>query len=519
MVYADDEYDEVDAGQPREGDVQVELRGAPLWLFNSLVSYRGPLCNREIIIASPGGTGKSRGIMQVLSGITENTPGMRGLLCRNTRESMGSSTLVEWEECFPQGTWSDVHRKNRSIYDFPNGSEVAAIGIRDNPYRIFSTKWDWIYFEELTEEPGIGEEEWGKFYRGLRGSNCFNNQRLLIGSCNPTYPSHWVKARIDSGECESHLSLHEDNPRWHNGRRLKNGEYDPNGWTEDGLAYIDGLMRMSEQDIQRLRWGKWIAAEGLVFKEYRENLHCIDGTIEREEFQHRLHVRGWPDPVDISWYMVSIDFGFRAPGVVQVWAVDESERLFRVAEVYQTGHNSDWWAGVLEDLYRDYPFSRGVADCEDKNAISLLNDRIGRFRGRGMKRVIQPADKSAGRYHGLEQLRWGFSAANGGPRTYLLRNALRYGADPALKERSKTTCLEEELHQYIWRVTKPGQAEKEEVDPNCADHAVDAAVYAHVFAWMKKLGPAKPKGPRYRPGTLGSTLRLNGKEIQWPTHR
>ena len=495
-------------------NIQVELRGAPRWVLESVMAYRGPKVNREFIIGGPGGTGKSRGLLQAIAYFCETIPGLRVLLCRKTRESMTSSTLVEWEECFPSDhpVLEGARREQRSIYHFENGSEVAVIGL-DKPTKVFSTKWSIIYFEELTEE-GVESDNWDKFYRGLRHAVTVNNQRLLIGTCNPVFPEHWVRQRMLEGKCETRPTVHQDNPRWHDGTLNADGSYSEEGWTEDGKAYIDGLRKMEGYTRRRLLDGEWCSADGMVFPEYDKDTHVVDGRVE----ENVLHIPG-KAPIPVEWYFVSMDFGFRAPGCLQVWAVDDATNLYRIVEVYQRNHMIDWWADVLVQLAREFPFNRGVADCADPSSINFLNDRIGKFRGRTASRIIQPCDKSAGKLHGFDQLRWGFSKVDGGPRTFLFKDALRYGRDMDLRAKGKATCMEEELTSYVWKKVKNGAAETEEPDPNSADHAIDAAVYAHVFAWKKDLKVRKAK-PRYKRGTYGATfLDDNGKPFDWPRYQ
>ncbi len=502
-------------GGMTEADSSVELRGAPRWFLESVLRHNGKKVKREIIIAGPGGTGKSRGILQVIAYFCETYPGLRVLLCRKTRESMTSSTLVEWEECFPEGheVLNGPQREQRSIYHFENGSEVAVIGL-DKPQKVFSTKWDIIYFEELTEE-GVTLEQWELFYRGLRGNKPINGQHILIGTCNPTYPEHWVRQRIVENECETFATKHEDNPRWHNGSLNEDGSYAESGWTDEGRSYIDGLRKMTGYTRRRILDGEWCSADGLVFPEYSKTVHVVDARIEHRFGDHFISIAGVEKQIPVEWYFVSMDFGFRAPGCLQVWAVDQDNKLYRVVEVYQRGRNLDWWADTLCSLAQEFPFNRGVADCADPLAIDLLNDRLGRARGRDLRRIIQPSDKSGGKLHGLDQFRWGLTKESNGPRTFLFKDALRLGRDTELKTKGKPTCLEEEMTSYVWKKVKNGAAELEEPDPNSADHAIDAAVYAHVFAWKKDLKPKRMRRT-YKPNSLGALLTFEGKELPWP---
>ena len=525
MVYADDEYDD-DTGVV---DMPVELRGAPLAFLQQAESYRGQLIKHEILISGPGGTGKSRGFMQVLAFMVEQNPEMRVLLTRATRESMTESTLVQWERCWPEGhpILEGPAREGRSVYHHPNGSTVAAIGL-DKPGKLFSTEWDAVYGEELTGDgtanSDVSERTWGLFLRGLRGNHPYKGQHFLIGTCNPSYPDHWVKRRIDKALYAGGTMIDRDpmggeywltnwatqladNPVYHSGKLLADGKYDPAGWTAEGKAYISGLRRIpSEHDRRRLLDGEWCVAEGRAFPDFDRGLHIVDGHVDRSEWIHSLVLKG-QEPVDIEWYLLSMDFGYRKPGVAQVWAVDGKMRMFRVAEVYESERQLDWWAEKLTYLAKMYPIAAGVGDSAEPRTIDFLNSRMGWVRGRESGALIRPADKTRGKIFGFDQIRWGFSTIDGGPRMFLLRDAHPFGKDSELTRRGKPACFEDELDRAIWRRARTendGTRNKEDLDPSCEDHAIDAAAYGSVFAWNKDLGSIRPPTAKYKPNQIGA---------------
>lgn len=487
---------------------EVEIRD-PMWSFlQSIVNPTGPKRVREVVIEGPRGTSKTRSMLQIAAALGTIYPKLSILLCRKTRESMTGSVLVEFEKCWPEGhkILDGARPEQRSIYRHPvTGTTYSALGLNEVE-RLRSRSDDIVIMDEASE----GSLATWESFRGLVRNWALPQQQLIIGLTNPKHPGHYLNQLCLSGKAERIKTTLKCNPKY----AFADGE-----WTPEGLAYKQSLEKMSGVRYKRDFLGLWCAAEGLVFDNYEPETSLIDGKIEERSGQHWLIVEGWPEPVFIDWFFVSMDFGTRAPGCLQVWGVEQDrQRLYRVAEVYQPLWLLDEWARVLVELRREFPFSRGVGDCADLQALMFLNDRLGAPRGRELKRIIYPADKSSGKLHGIDQLKWGFARTDGGPRTYLLRNATRYGRPSELLAQGRPTSLEEELLEFAWEEVKPedfAAVAKERPDAQAADHAIDAAIYAHVFAWRKDLR-TRSKRPQYKPGTLGSQLRLNGKEIKWP---
>lgn len=494
----------------------IILRGAPEWLSQSAARYRGPIVNREIIICGPAGTGKSRGILQVIVGWCDAIPGMRVLVSRNSRESMTSSTLVELEECLPANhpVLSGPQREHRSIYHFDNKSEIAVIGL-DKPSKIFSTKWDVIYVEEINEE-GITKKTWELFRRGLRGSNMFNKQRFLIGSCNPSYPDHWVKNRLDNKLCETHSTRHEDNPRWHDGSKL-NGVYTDRGWTEDGRAYIESLRQMTGHTRLRMLEGLWVAAEGLVWDCWDDRVHVVAGRVECSGPLGLRSVRivfgGAREPVDISTVFGAVDWGYDAAGVFQVWGLDFQKRMWLLAEVYQSKKGIDWWADRCAELYREFDLHSVVADPSRPDMIEYFNRRIGLDRGETdsvPEFCVKAKNKRRGDLGGIEAVRTMMNPAQSvGSRMFFLADALRFGVDPLLVDAGHRTSTRSEVPAYVWKSRDDGKPSRDETDDACDDHGCDAMRYAVMYALDMFENP--PKRQRYAPNSNAMQPRWPGK--------
>jgi len=413
-------------------------------------------------------TGKSRGILQVIAFLCEEYPNLRVLLSRSTRESMTSSTLVEWEDCFPAGhpVIQGPQREGRSIYHFPNGSEVAIIGL-DKPGKLFSTKWDIIYVEELTgsgSDIGVELETWELFYRGLRGEHPVNGQHLLLGSCNPSYPTHWVKQRIDDKMCEFIPSYHQDNPAYYD---LKT-----KSWTQRGMSYLKGLEHMSGHRKRRLLHGEWCAAEGLVWDEWDDAKHIVECDVF-SSFSKTTVTPPWSgNPIEMHWTFGSFDWGYSDPAVFQVWGVDNDRRMWRLAEIFRTRETLDWWADRVAELYKEFGLSLVVADPSRNDAQAAFNRRIATERGHDVPGFcIGAENKRDGDFGGMAAVRSMMTMrSDGHPGMLFVKDALRFGVDPELKRLGKPWCTEMEIPGYQFKVEKDGRANRDKTDPRCSDH-------------------------------------------------
>jgi hypothetical protein len=229
----------------------------------ALMNCRAP----EVVIAGPAGTGKSRAVLEKLHICAQNYPGMRGLIVRKTRESLTESALVTFEEkVLPEGSSIALgpQRRLRQAYHYPNGSEIV-IGGMDKPSKVMSTEFDFIYPQEAIE---LSEHDWESLTTRLR--NGVMPYQQIVGDTNPDAPTHWLKRRADRGATVFLESRHEDNPVLWDGRRAD--------WTDIGSVYIEKLDALTGARKPRLRFGKWVQAEGVVYEGWDRAIHLITGA-------------------------------------------------------------------------------------------------------------------------------------------------------------------------------------------------------------------------------------------------
>lgn len=259
------------------------------------------LTNSEIILSGPAGTGKSRACLEKIDRLCWEYPGLRALIVRKTRASLSQAALYTYEK-FVLGPGNPIldgpRREYRQSYRYPNGSEVA-VGGMDNATRIMSTEWDIIFVQEAIE---LSVDEWESLMTRLRSGVLPYQQ--LIADTNPDKPTHWLKKRSEDGTAIMLHTRHEDNPRLWDEER--------NDWTREGAAYMAKLDALTGVRKERLRYGRWVQAEGAVYEEFDLAVHVIDGF-----------------EIPADWRRIrSIDFGYSNPFVCQWWAMDHDGRMY-----------------------------------------------------------------------------------------------------------------------------------------------------------------------------------------------
>ncbi len=265
--------------------------------------------DREILLAGPAGTGKTRFWLERMHFFLQRFPGARGLILRKTRASLTESALVTWERSVLGAGHPAIgraRRDNRTSYIFPCGSECVVAGL-DRPDRVLSTEYDLIYVCEATE---LRCDEWETLVSRLRATNM--PFRQITADCNPAGPAHWLRRRCQAGACRLVETHHQDNPLlWDKNLRA---------WTDFGRQYVqDTLGALTGVRRKRFLEGIWAAAEGLVYPEFAT---CVVPRPVRPT-----------SPTVIS--AAGLDWGWNDPTAVVAGLLGQDGRLRLVEEIYQ----------------------------------------------------------------------------------------------------------------------------------------------------------------------------------------
>jgi PBSX family phage terminase large subunit len=441
---------------------RIETRGAARAVMS------GPHArDDELIIAGPAGTGKSFialykiHLMCLLNGKCPKNcskehehqlRGMKALVIRQTLKSLTATGLVTFREqvaadAIAQGLlkWYGGSSEKPAQYIYANGSSIV-VGGMDNPDKVMSTEYDIIYYQEATDGT---LEQWEKCTSRLRNGRVSFQQ--MLGDCNPQQPSHWLKKRCDDGKATMLISRHEDNPRLMDER----GQLTPYG-----QAYLRRLDNLTGVRKERLRYGRWVAAEGMIYTDWRPDVHLID----RKQLP-----ADWPR----IW---GVDFGYTNPFVWQMWAIDPDGRMYLEKEIYRTQR-------LVEDHAKDilrvvttaegkWKYPRPMAIVCDHDA----EDRATLERHLGMGTVAANKNVSEGIQAMQARIR---IAGDGLPRMFICRDAL-VERDAELVEAGLPSCTAEEVEGYVW---KPGPDGKPIPDEPLKkdDHGSDAARYVGAY--------------------------------------
>jgi len=396
-------------------------------------------CNApEVLLSGPAGTGKSRACLEWLHKQALQYPGMRGLILRKTRVSLTQSALVTFQEKVLHPLDGVRFNVTAQQYEYPNGS-VVIVGGLDKPTKVMSTEYDVAYVQEATE---LTEHDWESLTTRLR--NGVTPYQQLVADCNPDAPTHWLKRRADRGATVMLDSRHEDNP----------------SVTTDYLSKLDALTGVR---YQRLRLGKWAAAEGMIYESFDRARHLVDPAALVEE--RSVQADGRPHPAGIKRCVGASDWGYTNPGVLHVYGVDGDGRMTLLHETYRTGRLIDWWTAKADELTAFYGVQTWACDPSEPAYIE-------QFRAAGLDAV--PGDNAIAA--GIQRVQQRLAVALDG------RPRLRFSAgatdrrDPVLDEQKRPCGVVEEIASYVWD-TRPGAALKElPVDRD--NHGADCLRYA-----------------------------------------
>lgn len=454
-------------------------------------------------------TGKSRGILEKIHIICSKYAFARVLIARKTRASLSQSALFTFEsKVVQQGhpILRGPQRIQRSMYTYPDTKAEIVVGGLDDPQKFMSTDFDIIYIQELIE---CAESDLQDLLTRLRNGRVPYQQ--LLFDTNPAKPLHWVYQGSLAGKWKMWNSYHEDNPTlWQEAPpsvqsalrglpdfktaqesgfvfETDDTSYDllrewpetaPDGrhgrWTKHGLDYLSTLDMLTGARLQRLRWGKWAGAEGTVYGEvWDADIHMCDAFEPDESYRH-------------FW---SIDFGFTAPFVLQMWLVSTDNVMILWKEIYHTQRLvSDHAKQAMEMIgytydentghqsipgEKQYPFPEVIICDHDAEGRADFEKHVGMATQQAYKGISDGLQGVTTRLRGYDIVENGILRRV--PRIKFMRGSV-VERDPRLADSSKPQCTVEEFDGYVWK--KDARSEDvQEVPLKKDDHGMDCLKY------------------------------------------
>jgi len=404
----------------------------------------------EYLVSGGAGTGKTRALLEKIYILLCLFPGARILLIRKTRSSLNQSGLVTWEQkVLPGGSplIGTMQRKNRQEYNFPNGSTLV-VGGGDNLEKVLSSEYDIIYCQEALE---FTLEDWELLKGRLR--NFVIPYQQIIGDCNPTTPTHWLKKRCDAGICTLINTSHQDNPVLFS---IENGD-----WTKEGEAYLKTLGEMTGARLQRFLYGLWIKPEGARWPDITREEHGF----ELRNVWHQGIPEGW-----LKW--ISIDYGTADPYCC-LWHTINPQ----MTDIYT--YREDYIAGLTATEQ-----AQRVCEMSPKNEqyrrvrmdpniwTPFPNHDKNRVQSKSAHELYEPVFRTDGRFGPLEK---GYNQSRVHGWMFLDSILGRGNSAPDWHIANTCTNLWSELENAVYTKTRDGKYDEDIEERN--DHALAASVY------------------------------------------
>jgi hypothetical protein len=402
----------------------------------------------ETMVSGPAETGKTWGCLQYVDALLWRYPGAQGVLARKTYASLVGSAVRSYKRILgPDTPVKPFGGERPEWFDYPNGSRLWVVGL-DNPQKALSSERDFMYVNQAEE---LALSDWETLLTRVTGRGAVMPYTRMFGDCNPGPPTHWIKARQKEGKLRLLESRHEDNPSL----------YRADGTLTDqgriSLAILDSLSGVRRE---RLRFGRWVQAEGAVYEEYDERYNVVD-----------VMPAGWQE-----WRKVrSIDFGFVNPFVCQWWAVSPDGDMYLYREIYMTRR-----------LVADHARTINAWSALDKYLAATVSDHDAEDRETlhraGIPTVAAMKDIELGIQAVAARKRR--QGPHERPRLFYLRDAL-VEVDKDLEGKRHPTRTYQENEVYAYPPGIDGKPLKE-VPVDLHNHGMDAERYA--VAWVDRLG-------------------------------
>lgn len=401
---------------------------------------------QEWLLAGPAETGKTWAGLWRLDREMRATPGARGVLCRKVRGDMGTTVLEAWERILliRGGVGDPMGGSQPSWYEYPNGSKVFIVGL-DRPGKTLSGEFDAIYVNQAEE---LDLADWATLTTRVTGRGAKVLHPWLGGDCNPGPSTHWIPHRSTLRMLHSR---HEDNPTL----------FDEQGRiTAQGVRSLGVLDALPGVLKDRLRHGRWVSAEGIVYESFDRARHVID-----------------PVPISSDWRLVaSIDWGMRNPLVWQLWAVDGEGVAYLVHEIYRTEM-------LVSDLISELAGLRQTLNLHRLETTICDHDpeKVAQLTRAGYTTTSAIKDIETGIQAVERRLKEG--------RLRFFRDALKR-RDEALAKAHKPVCTVDEFEVYAWPKDSSGRPRKE-VPVKENDHGMDDMRYLTMYLDARGAPPER----------------------------
>lgn len=182
-------------------------------------------------------------------------------------------------------------------------------------------------------------------------NRCSGEGARIFWDTNPAGPNHHVKMHYVD----------------HDGQMLADGRVNIKSWhftLDDNpflpREYVESLKLNTPSGMwyDRDILGLWVAAEGMIYRDFDLGVHVIDMA-----------------PGNLKEYFAGIDWGFEHNGVIGVYGLDHDGNAFRLREIVAKQQSIDWWAHEAMELNNTHHGLTFYADPARPDHIAALRNK------------------------------------------------------------------------------------------------------------------------------------------------
>lgn len=252
-----------------------------------------------------------------------------------SKETIERNVLEPMREIYTDAIVGTINARNVAIIA---GVPVYCLGAEkvSQVAKIQGASVKYCYGDEIAK--------WNKEVFAMLQSRLDKPYSKFDGSCNPEYPSHWLKEFIDKPDIDAYIQSYTifDNP------------FLPK-------EYVENLCKEYEGTVYYGRYiqGEWTLAEGLIYPMYKE-------AIEEE-----------PQETKCEGFVLSIDYGTQNAFSAGLWG-KYGRIWYRLKEYYYSGRNTgvqktdEEYADDLDRFIKDVPYKERIKTIIDPSAASFI---------------------------------------------------------------------------------------------------------------------------------------------------
>jgi len=253
--------------------MKIELKATRLFYKN--LEAKG----RIVVNMGGAGAGKSWAILQLLLYKFLTEKNKRILIVRKTLPSLRVSTLDDFEHLLDSMGVRPLITVEKQFLNYKYKDNLIHFASIDNPEKIKSSKWSYIFMEEANE---FSYGDYSMLKLRLRHPSIDGKRNQIFIAFNPIDEKHWLKYKLIDKE-QDLTFIHST--------------YKDNSFLEQD--YIDMLESIPDPNQYRVYvLGEWGRPTHLIFQNWQ--------TVARTDF-----------PDETMYHVIyGVDFGYSAPSAV-----------------------------------------------------------------------------------------------------------------------------------------------------------------------------------------------------------